>query len=362
MTEQRQGASPRTTRPRHPERPCLNCGDPTYGEYCPRCGQHKVDVQVSVKAMVKDVLEDEFLLGRRLPHTLFALIFRPGFLTSEVLAGRVVRYVRPFKLYLASSVVFFLILSFISLRALEVGNGVEDQVRADSTDASEMGLAQLDSAIAAVDAQLDRPDVNAGAALALAAVLTSLESQRERLLAAGDSAPGVQEPTDEDEGGVDLPDIRLGSVRLDSVLATRTRRWEEMEPDEVGPEIARTFLAYVPTLMFLLLPVFAGALKLLYLRQRRFYAEHVVFVLHTHAFIFVIFTLMFLTRSWISGFPLAVLLLWVFAYIYLAMRRVYGQSHLRTFVKYWTLGWMYFWILLIGIPLLFVVSVLVMPA
>ena len=59
MTEQRQGDDTESGRPRHPERPCLNCGDPTYGEFCPTCGQHKVDVQVSVRTMVRDLLEIE---------------------------------------------------------------------------------------------------------------------------------------------------------------------------------------------------------------------------------------------------------------------------------------------------------------
>jgi hypothetical protein len=107
--------------------------------------------------------------------------------------------------------------------------------------------------------------------------------------------------------------------------------------------------------------VFAGVLKLLYIRHKRFYAEHMIFALHTHAFIFVVFTLMILIRRWLSGWPLALLSFWVFAYIYLAMRRVYGQSHVKTFIKYWTLGWTYFWILLFGIPALFIVSLLLIP-
>ena len=40
-------------------------------------------------------------------------------------------------------------------------------------------------------------------------------------------------------------------------------------------------------------------------------------------------------------------------YVYLAMKRVYGQGWLKTFAKYWTLGWMYFWILLFSIPVAF---------
>ena len=41
----------------------------------------------------------------------FAMISRPGWLTLEYLAGRRARYVHPFKLYFAFSLVFFLVFS-----------------------------------------------------------------------------------------------------------------------------------------------------------------------------------------------------------------------------------------------------------
>ncbi|MBA2670756.1 MAG: DUF3667 domain-containing protein, partial [Gemmatimonadetes bacterium] len=71
-----------------------------------------------MRTMILDLLDDELLINRRLPRTLFALFFRPGHLTAEHVNGRIVRYLRPFKLYLVSSVIFFLLLSFFSLRAL----------------------------------------------------------------------------------------------------------------------------------------------------------------------------------------------------------------------------------------------------
>lgn len=37
--------------------------------------------------------------------------------------------------------------------------------------------------------------------------------------------------------------------------------------------------------MFVLLPTFALILKLLYLRSRRYYTEHLILALHNHSFI-----------------------------------------------------------------------------
>jgi hypothetical protein len=393
MTDQRQGAPPHAATqqaavhahavPRHPERPCQNCGDPTFGEYCASCGQHKIDVQVSVGSMVRDLLEDELLLGRRLPHTLVALVFRPGFLTDEVLKGRIVRYVLPFRLYLMSSLVFFLLVSFVSMSALERQDGAQPTVRVTTGDSAGADLAELDSTIAVLDQQLADPDVNPAAAIGLRTARAALVREREEEAAEaaadslspgttpsavtgapGDSA-GSDEPADEDSDGpgwMNIGNVNTGFARADSAIVQRLRRWNQMPQDQAVIDMVDMTFRYVPTIVFLLVPVFAGVLKLLYVRHKRFYAEHMIFALHTHAFIFVVFTLMILLRHWIGGWPLVLLVGWVFAYVYLAMRRVYGQSHLKTFIKYWTLGWMYFWILLIGVPALFILSLVVIPA
>src|SRR3712207_4818772 len=97
-----------------PDRPCLNCGDPTVGSFCPVCGQRKVEVHVSLHRLAMDVLDDQLSINSALPRTLAALFFRPGHLTREYMAGRIARYIPPFRLYLVSSVVFFLVLSLFS--------------------------------------------------------------------------------------------------------------------------------------------------------------------------------------------------------------------------------------------------------
>ena len=68
--------------------------------YCPRCGQRNAERLASLGSRVRDALTDELSLEARLPRTLGALLFRPGFLTREYFAGRIARYVLPFRLYL----------------------------------------------------------------------------------------------------------------------------------------------------------------------------------------------------------------------------------------------------------------------
>jgi len=97
-TETKARTDRQSSRWRSPDEPCLNCGDPTYGRYCPSCGQRKLEVEVSVRTMLKDVLEDQLALSGALPRTLVSLLFRPGHLTNEYIRGRIVSYIAPFRL------------------------------------------------------------------------------------------------------------------------------------------------------------------------------------------------------------------------------------------------------------------------
>jgi hypothetical protein len=107
--------------------------------------------------------------------------------------------------------------------------------------------------------------------------------------------------------------------------------------------------------MFILLPLFAGLLRLLYVRREWFYAEHVVFALHTHAFAFLVFTIALLlfaadAHSWamrsalFSGTTVVIPM-----YFLIAQKRVYGQSWRKTFLKAVLLGTAYFLLLLTGL-------------
>ena len=55
-------------------------------------------------------------------------------------------------------------------------------------------------------------------------------------------------------------------------------------------------------MMFFLLPLFAVSLKLLYWRPKRLYVEHLIFLLHVHAFAFLLLTpLLLLHPAWLLG-------------------------------------------------------------
>ena len=89
---------------------CPNCGSDLSGEYCNNCGQKKIHRQeFAVKHFTRQALNEiTDLESNKIFKTLVALLFRPGILASEYLAGRKGKYVGPIRLYLTFSAIYFL--------------------------------------------------------------------------------------------------------------------------------------------------------------------------------------------------------------------------------------------------------------
>jgi hypothetical protein len=89
------------------------------------------------------------------------------------------------------------------------------------------------------------------------------------------------------------------------------------------------------------IPLFALVLKILYLFKRRFYIEHLVFALHTHAFVFLHTILIIgigLFLNWklpnLTGIVCTLLSFAVIAGLLIAIRRVYRQNWFATLFKF----------------------------
>src|SRR5581483_6144964 len=88
---------------------CANCGATLTGHYCSSCGQKGEHPVHSLWHFISEATEDLTHADSRIWRTIGALLFKPGFLTTEFLAGRRARYLPPIRLYLVTSVLFFLL-------------------------------------------------------------------------------------------------------------------------------------------------------------------------------------------------------------------------------------------------------------
>lgn len=109
-------------------------------------------------------------------------------------------------------------------------------------------------------------------------------------------------------------------------------------------------VALFPKVMFILLPVFALLMKLLYVRRKLLYAAHAIFALHFHTAAYLMFmvtiALGFIpgARGWMTG----ALMLGLPVYLGFSLHRAYGQSWPKTLVKGLLLGAAYVPLVLTG--------------
>ncbi len=276
---------------------CQNCSSVLQGHYCHNCGQDSREHSRFLGSVLLDLLDNLLSYDSRVNRTLVPLLIKPGYLSNEYIAGRRVRYINPFRLYLFASVIYFLLLS------------VSGQfVAVDSSNIA--GVSESGSEQVTTDNQVVLPDAD-------------------------------------NDIQVDL------SPQMQDIEVWLTDKIKKL--DNVGSEkFSRLVMDSIPPIMLLLLPVLALILKLVFFRSGKngkvYYVEHFVVVLHSQSFLFILFSLLqFLTivfsmlegSQWLVTFASFVAVCWALIYIFLMLRRVYGQSRFITAVKYLVLLFTY---------------------
>jgi hypothetical protein len=118
---------------------CPNCSAPLNGPYCSDCGQRQTDLDRPFRDIAGEAIESFLSFDARILRTLWPLVRRPGLLTVDFLAGRRARYVHPFKLYFAFSVLLFLGLALSGYSVVRVGED-DDVVTGVRVEVSDEGV------------------------------------------------------------------------------------------------------------------------------------------------------------------------------------------------------------------------------
>ena len=279
---------------------CANCAAPLVGAYCSACGQKAEHDVHSLSFFLEEALEDLTHADSRLWRTLVPLLARPGYLTCEFLGGRRACYLPPVRLYLVLSLAFFVLMS----GSASIGVVVV------TTDASGKPVGM----------QAERLDK----ALAGFSKTNETDEQRAQRVCRSLNIAGLS--------GRYLSPQRISSACRRVVI-------------DNGRSLSAAVVHNLPRAMFVFLPLIALVMKLLYRQPRRYYIEHLLFLLHNHCYVFLLFGLCLLVRLLPLGpargvlFPAA--LLYTIWYLYRAMRRVYGQRPLLTVTKYLVLALAY---------------------
>jgi len=319
--------------------PCRNCGTELHGAYCHHCGQPTRSIIRFFPALVWDLLDDLFDLDSRLARTLKPLLFQPGRLTNEYIAGRRFRYVAPLRLYLFISVAFF-----IALRIL----AGDAQVTSETPSRPPSGLENK------TVAQPDPADPSAAPVAKPDDFKITLNNQ-----------PVSVDQYDPVANPVRIrwlnPEQRVAMSRVLKDMGMNLKYAVRENPRPLINQL----LGILPQTMFVLLPLFALLLKLAYLFKRRYYTEHLITALHSHAFLFLALLLMMLIvngSNWLglhftglhksmhalSSWLAVAISLWMPLYLLLMQKRVYGQGWTMTVVKFFVLSQAYLLLLTLG--------------
>lgn len=357
---------------------CANCATPLQGDYCHACGQSMHSVLKPVHHMAEETVETVLHIDSRIVRTLPALFFKPGFLSLEYFAGRRVRYIAPFRLMFVLCLLSFFMLHLAS-RSISVDVASRQQTRLADRGEDFAQAATPKQVRRLLDDKLDALD--ATQAFGGEAVAAQTKAARQTLVAAANqrlaalhaeplsvptpSAPAKPTPSTVAPTRVAwLP--AFANQRLTAIsqhLQDNLRAYKSGDPavSEAAKErMLNGIFGKLPGAMFVLVPVFALLLKLFYVFKRRLYMEHVIVVLHSQAFLFLwllLLTLLGEAIAWLrlhatwaahpAGWLETILLLWAPAWLLLAQKRVYRQGWPMTLLKYWCIGWCYFWLLLL---------------
>ncbi|MEI9993410.1 MAG: DUF3667 domain-containing protein [Rhizomicrobium sp.] len=324
---------------------CANCAHPLLGAYCAVCGQPTKTRRRSVRGLLHDFVVDLINFDSRILRTARALLLQPGELPAAFRQGRTQPYVPSIRLYLFVSLVFFLLLSVTNIAILQIIvtatpqkvihlNGkyyIPNPASGDADDDADMKKV-IPPLLEIKKEKAERPG----------GVFTY--TQQSHFFARIGAYHSNLTPA-EAARLLDTPAIKIdgpGQKQADRVQSSIYGTLNKLAADPAA--LNGPLTDWIPRALFCLLPIYALVLALFHLRRRKdFYlVDHLVFSLSIHTFMFAVLiaavglaqVLAGGTVAWLTFIALSV-------YIFLAMKRFYGQGWLITSVKFFFISAIY---------------------
>ena len=290
------------------------------------CGQENTEPKESVWQLVSHFFNDITHFDGKFFISMKDLISKPGFLSKEYMVGRRAKYLNPIRMYVFTSFIFFLV--FFSLYKVNE-NSIKVSINKNN-------IENLDSA----ELKKLSSELNNGKPLTKEELKKKIDSNGITFMRTKYKSKAEYDSL-----------VKAGAIK-DSWIK-RMFTYKGIELNEKYKNNSRLFGATlldkvqhsIPQMLFVLLPLFALLLKLLYIRHKDFYyTDHAIFTIHFYIFVFIEMLLIFGFKKiqnitgagWLSYINLA-LILTIFFYLYKAMRNFYKQSRGKIILKYFLL-------------------------
>lgn len=281
---------------------CLNCGAPT-GEqinFCPQCGQENLNKRQPFWSILADAITGFFSIDSKTFRSLIPLLFKPGFLTQEFRAGRLVSYVHPARMFITITILYFV---FFFILTNKHNNKLKITLPEDKNESPDSNAASINIGNTKIDYWL----------------VSELMQK----------------------GITDAQQI-ADSLRIEKTFWNMLVLRQVMKTKAMSRE---AFISYfnsrLPWIMFAIMPVFALIMKLAYLHRKRLYIDHLVFAYHYHSFVFLLMLFgLLLLKIW-PGMPQWPFALWLIGYLLCSMVKVYDDSYLKASLRFLLICFLY---------------------
>lgn len=328
--------------PQRKEKDCLNCGTIVQGKYCQNCGQENVVPHESFWHMVKHFVYDITHFDSKFFDSMRYLLFKPGFLPQEYMQGRRASYLNPVKKYVFTSAIFFLLFfSFFGGKKLVDINFSEPLSKQERQEVIKKGEDELRK----------NPNNQKWDSLLIILKDTSKKVSNGFLYEYWDDFQFISINGKKYKNLQEYDSLQKALPRKEKdkfLIKLLTRKSLQIiekyknQPDRGFGLAGKIFMGSLPYLLLVSLPLFALILKILYIRQKKYYyADHGIFSIYHYIFTFLLLLIVFSLNKLenVTGwelFDIATGLVFLSGgvYLLLSMKRFYKQGWGKTILKF----------------------------
>lgn len=231
------------------DKTCLNCNHVVENKFCPNCGQENTETRQSFHYLFTHFVEDLTHYDGSFWKTIKALLFRPGKLTKEYMAGKRKLYVPPVKLYIFISFVAFLLPHFLP-------------------EVSLFGEIEKDDLVELNVNNKDKENITIRGGEIKIENIQKLDSLQTAL------------PEGEKMNAIEY-----------NVYKAALKFLKENNKNELIGKAFESFFHTLPKVLFVYMPIFAFLLWLLHNKKKWYYFESGVFTLHYFSFLLLVSTI-----------------------------------------------------------------------
>jgi len=316
---------------------CQNCGTPLQGTFCHYCGQKKILKKESFFKMMIHFIGDFFHFDAQLFNTLKPLFTQPGLVPKHYVEGKRKRHLDPIKMYVFVSIVFFGIL--LTLNNL---NSSETNAKIKVVDSSINEKSKQKNELVFTDTI---PSSEIEVAENIATDTNNLELNQDLILL--DSLTSQLKSTPIRDTGALYFGTRLLPKSVEAYEAEQSSLSKEnrdgwlkklfitkiikfsneikTNPEQFIKKALQAFIKALPKILFIILPILALFLKILYWRRAEFYIDHLIFMIYFLCLFYIVnaigITVNYFMDTSIGGLTL----IYSTGYFLFAMKRFYNQ-------------------------------------